>query len=618
VSDAVISINNGGLVTYLNPSAERQYDRTAERALGRPLADLYTFRWINKEDEAAAAAALERRGFWHGENLHVRHDGRTLHVDSSVSVLHDASGAAVGLLAVIRDVTAARRAEEALRESNQRQRMALDAAALGTWRHRIEDGVVELDARARAHYGVDAPRVAIDEILTRIHPDDAGVLRQAIAASLDPARRAAVRAEYRVVKSDGTVCWLAISGQVQFDDSGGAPRPTIGVGTTRDITEQKHAEDSLREADRRKDEFLAILAHELRNPLAPIRTAVGILRTPSVPDPIAARSRDVIERQVAHMTRLIDDLLDVSRLSRGKMNLQRGPLLLDQVLDAAVETARPWIQERRHAFEQRRLAEAVCLEGDLARLSQVFANLLNNAAKFTPADGRIQLDVAEGTDRVEVRVTDSGQGIAPEHLDAIFDLFTQSTNAGAPAAGGLGIGLTLARRLVELHGGSLTAASDGPGRGATFTVTLPVSPSAHAGCAPGQPEPARARNLGRRVLVVDDNVDAAETSAALLAAAGCVVDVAFSGEQALASASRFQPEIVLLDLGMPGLSGIDRCARLRDTAAGGALYIAAVTGWGQDEDRRRTQAAGFDAHLVKPVPPDALLALIEQAPRPTP
>jgi PAS domain S-box-containing protein len=581
--------------------------------IGRPLSDLYTYEWIDSGDEQIAWAALAHEGFWRGENRHVLRNGRVLHVESSVSVLHDAAGTRTGLLAVVRDVTASARSEAALQESSARNRMALDAADLGTWRFDVESGRVALDRRAREHYGVASRSVDISEIIARFHPDDAPGLQGAMEAAMDPAIRAPVAAECRIVRPDGSLRWLSVNGVARFEQRGGVARPVLSIGTTRDITDQKRTEDALRNADRRKDEFLAILAHELRNPLAPIRTAVGILQSPGVPEPLLVRSRAIIERQVAHMTRLIDDLLDVSRLSRGKMNLQRGPLLLDHILDAAIETARPAIDEHRHRLEQHRSPSIVCVEGDLARLSQVFANLLNNAAKFTPAGGTISIDVMARPAAVNVTVTDTGQGIAPDRLDSIFDLFTQGSAPSAPAVGGLGIGLALARRLVELHGGTLTASSPGIDRGATFTVTLATIASETACASVGRDE-GPARHLRRRVLVVDDSLDAADTTAGLLESAGCIVRAANSGEQALEDIPVFDPEIVLLDIGMPGLNGLEVCSRIRALPRGRARFVVAVTGWGQEEDRRKTQEAGFDAHMVKPVAPDVLLDLVERAP----
>jgi two-component system CheB/CheR fusion protein len=320
------------------------------------------------------------------------------------------------------------------------------------------------------------------------------------------------------------------------------------------------------------------------------------------------RARDIIERQVAHMARLVDDLLDVSRLSRGKMNLQREEIALDDVLDLAFETARPLIDERRHQVTEYRTPQRLVLDGDLARLSQVFANLLNNAAKYTPQGGTISLVVHEADGHVNVSVSDTGIGIDAEHLNGIFELFAQGSSP-APSVGGLGIGLALARRLVELHGGTLTVSSPGIGRGATFTVTLPIVRSVAA----PQNSPPRSTTTcsARRVLVVDDNVDAAESTAELLSAFGCQVRTAYDGEQALAESIAFAPDTVLLDLGMPGLDGLETCRRLRTQDRGSEMAIVALTGWGQDEDRRRTKLAGFDAHLVKPLAPDMLLDAIE-------
>jgi PAS domain S-box-containing protein len=430
--------------------------------------------------------------------------------------------------------------------------------------------------------------------------------REAVAQYCRTGRIEPYEKEY--FRRDGERFWGLFAGR-RIESAG------QGVAVVIDITERKRAEQALRDADRRKDDFLAILAHELRNPLAPIRTAVGILRAEGVPEPVRQQSREVIERQVAHMTRLIDDLLDVSRLSRGKMHLQRGPVLLDQVLDAAIETARPAIEQRRHRLAQRRGGAPVCVDGDHARLSQVFANLLNNAAKYTPQGGTIVIEVDARPARVEVHVRDTGQGIAPERAEAIFDLFEQGAGGEHVAPDGLGIGLALARRFVELHGGTLTASSPGVGAGATFTVSLPVIPMPDESAADAERCGRGPNRLGRRVLVVDDSVDAADMTATLLQVAGCSTRAVYSGEQVVAAVEAFAPEIVLLDVGLPGMDGLEVCRRLRALPQGRSLFIVAITGWGQDDDRRKTREAGFDAHLVKPVATDALLQVVEQAPR---
>jgi signal transduction histidine kinase/CheY-like chemotaxis protein len=419
-----------------------------------------------------------------------------------------------------------------------------------------------------------------------------------------------VNVEYRTVRPHEATRWLSISGTVRFELVDGTERAVVGIGTTRDVTEHRRTQERLHDADRRKDEFLAILAHELRNPLAPIRTAVGILRASNVPEALQVRARDIIDRQVAHMARLVDDLLDVSRLSRGQISLQRGALSLDDVLDAAIETARPIVEDRRHTLTEHRSERSIVLDADLARLSQVFANLLNNAAKYTPPGGAIAIEVADGPGYVEIRVSDTGEGIAPDQLERIFGLFAQGGGSAGSSAGGLGIGLALARKLVELHGGVITVDSAGSGRGTTFTVTLPIVEEAGAVERSVPQQAVVAATRSRRVLVVDDNADAADTTTLLLQATGCVVRTAYGGEQALRELDSFTPDVVLLDLGMPGLDGVEVCRRIRELPSGASIRVIAVTGWGQEESRRRTALAGFDAHLVKPVNPDALLQIV--------
>lgn len=377
----------------------------------------------------------------------------------------------------------------------------------------------------------------------------------------------------------------------------------------KDLTAEKRAEEAQREEAQRKDEFLAILAHELRNPLAPIRTAVGLLKQDGVPEALRAQARTIIERQVAHMARLVDDLLDVSRLSRGQIALHREHVTLSDVLDLAIETARPIIDARSHTLVRRAAAGPVHLHADAARLSQVFANLLHNAAKYTPKGGTITIDVEQAPEQVRVRVADTGIGIAPDQLERIFQLFAQGGGEDGAGSPGLGIGLALARRLVDLHDGTLSAHSRGPGRGAVFTVALPVSAVSVTADVPTVMT-STSPELNTRVLVVDDNSDAADTTALLLESSGCDVRTAYSGEGALAEVEAFDPDVVLLDLGMPRMDGIETCRRLRALPHGAEAHVIAVTGWGQEESRRQTQEAGFDAHLVKPVEPDALLAVL--------
>jgi signal transduction histidine kinase len=387
-----------------------------------------------------------------------------------------------------------------------------------------------------------------------------------------------------------------------------------------EIAERARIERQLKAADRHKDEFLAMLAHELRNPLAPIRNALQIMHRKTLEDPQLVWTRDVIERQLGSLTRLVDDLLDVSRITRGKINVAREPLELRTVIARAVETVQPLIAEKGHHLEVDVPDASVNVQGDLTRLTQVVGNILANAAKYTDSGGRIDLSGRNDGAWVEIRVRDSGIGIPADQLTRIFDLFTQADRTGERARGGLGIGLALVHRLVELHGGTVAGRSDGPGRGSEFVVRLPRSIDAirspaieEATAGDGTDAPVQVR---RRILIVDDNRDALESLGTLMQMAGHVVQTAPDGEQALCEAPEFHPDLVLLDLGLPRLDGYEVARRIRAAPWGKNLVLVALTGWGQDADRRRTREAGFDWHLVKPLDFDALTEFLRALPPP--
>jgi PAS domain S-box-containing protein len=390
---------------------------------------------------------------------------------------------------------------------------------------------------------------------------------------------------------------------------------------TRDVTEQKELENELRrrmlelaEAARRKDDFLATLAHELRNPLAPIRNAVQVLKLKAPSDPKLTRSFDVIDRQVTHMARLLEDLLDVSRISRDKLELRREAVAIHEVLEAAIETSRPMLDAGRHELRVHAPQEPIWVNGDPVRLAQIFSNLLNNAAKYTPSGGKIVVSVESEPNAVSVSVEDNGIGIEPDVLPSVFDIFTQAGAALGRSQGGIGIGLSLVKGLVALHGGTVRAMSEGTNRGSTFVVTLPTLRL--AGFETGTPNVVTPLERGYRVLVVDDNVDSAETIASLLEILGSEVKTAFDGAASLSLAEAFAPEVVLLDVGMPGMDGLEVCRRLRREPWGRDAFVVAMTGWGSEEDRRRTRDAGFDAHLVKPIDSAALMKLLAERLRP--
>jgi PAS domain S-box-containing protein len=401
--------------------------------------------------------------------------------------------------------------------------------------------------------------------------------------------------EKRFLRRDGETIWMKLTvSRARVADVHGAH----GVAVIEDITEQKHAEEDLREADRRKDEFLATLAHELRNPLAPIRNSLHIFRMKGIQDPAVEQVTSMMERQVAHMVRMVDDLLEVSRISRGKIELRKESVELAAVLRNAVDTSLPLIEKGHHKLIVDVPDEPVLLEADPVRLAQVFANLLNNSAKYTREGGEIRVTVTVDDGMAVVCVRDNGEGIPRPMLQRVFNMFTQVAT-GTRAHGGLGIGLTLARTLVHLHGGSIEAASDGPGKGCEFTVKLPIALHAvvHA------PAPSKDLAAGaplRRVLVVDDNHDAADSLGMLLQFLGAEVFVAHDGHAALAAIRNYQPAVVLLDLGMPGMNGLEVARRIREDPVSRGITLVALTGWGQREDRRRTTEAGFDYHLVKP------------------
>jgi signal transduction histidine kinase len=360
--------------------------------------------------------------------------------------------------------------------------------------------------------------------------------------------------------------------------------------------------EQLKEANHRKDEFLAMLAHELRNPLAPIRTAVQLLRLKELTEPHRQRARDVIERQVEHLVNLIDDLLDVSRITRGMITLQLEPVLVGAIVARAVETARPAIDAHKHALELDLPEELISVEGDKTRLVQVIANILHNAAKFMDPGGRIRLSVRREGQYALISIADTGIGIAPDLLPKIFELFTQVHAKSERAQGGLGIGLALVRRLTEMHGGTVTAHSDGAGRGSTFSVRLPVMVAQIAGLVhPKRDTGTIPRVASQRILVADDNRDAAEALSLQLQLAGHDVRTAHDGIEALTVAKTFDPDIVLLDIGMPKMDGYEVARQLRLQPGSRRVTLIALTGWGQQQDRDRTADAGFDAHLVKPV-----------------
>ncbi len=506
------------------------------------------------------------------------------------------------------DVTDRLAAEEALRESESFYRQTLESIPGMTFTNTpdgacdyVSDQWVELT-------GVPASEQLGDGWVQLLHPDDRGRAFQAWRAAVEG--RGEYDLEFRVRRRDGEYEWFKVRGRAIRDQAGHIAR---WFGAAISVQNLKEAEEALREADRRKDEFLAMLAHELRNPLAPIRNAVHILRMLGPKDPKLDSARDMIERQVNHLVRLVDDLLDVSRVSRGKITLRKAPLDLGAVVRQVVETTRPLLDARRHELTLTLPGEPVRVEGDFTRLAQVVGNLLNNAAKYTDEGGRIGLTVERVLERdsaqAVIRVRDSGRGIDPRALPSLFDLFYQVDRNLDRSEGGLGIGLSLVKSLVEMHGGKVEAHSGGRGRGSEFVVRLPCLPDERAAARPDPVGAGVPDTSTNRILVVDDNRDSADSMALLLELDGHEVLTAHDGREAVEVALRERPRVVLLDIGLPYLDGYQACRAMREGGLTDALLVA-MTGYGQDEDRRMSREAGFDAHLVKPVDMRAIQELL--------
>ncbi len=507
------------------------------------------------------------------------------------------------------------RAEARLRESEERRRLALDAAEMGAWHIDPVSKTLTTDDRFRSIFAGTTEAMDSEQAFACVHADDRGRVRDAVAAATRADDPAPYAEEYRVIHKDGSVRWVFARGRANFDRSD--PRRLVSFdGTVADVTERKCIEDErerlvgqLRDADRRKDEFLATLAHELRNPLAPIRNALHIMRLSGDSGTIE-KARAVMERQLLQLVRLVDDLLDMSRITSGKLELRREPVELRQVIDAAVETSLPAIEQEGHALNVFMPDEPVIVEGDAIRLAQVVSNLLNNSAKYTKVKGDIRLNVRREDGMAVVMVADDGIGIPPAMIDRVFDMFTQVDRTLEKTTGGLGIGLSLVKGLVGMHGGTIEARSEGEGLGSEFIVRLPEVLSTVRKVESTIVDEAPGPSSRRSVLIADDNADSAESLKQVLELLGHDVRIADNGVHAVDLAQVFRPDVILLDIAMPKLNGFEACRRIRGQPWGKNAILVAITGWGHDEDRRRSREAGFDHHLVKPVDIERLEKLL--------
>ena len=751
MQDAVLAFDVDDHVIYMNPAAERQYGCVASQMLGRPRGDLLRERWPDAQSALQAREALRTQGGYRAESVHVRGDGRGIHVECTVSLLKDATRRPLGTLSVIRNIedrvearttlavaaaalsqrerqfatlvenspdifaridrdlrylyvspvverysgvpaaahigrtrtevgmpvelqddweravrkvfatgqvanfkfryasidglarvfstrlipefgtdggvesvlsiasniTEQEQIDAALRESKARLEFTLAAAHVGEWEIDVASGESRHSDLFDRCFGYAAPVPGrnLDMLFAHVHADD----RERVRALVTRAFAGGVDLSFdcRVVWPDDSVHWIDVHGSpyISARASEHEPPRLRYLGIIADITLRKQTEATLHDADLRKDEFLATLAHELRNPLAPIRNAVQIMQL-SRDDAMHCKARKIIERQLRQMVHLVDDLLDVSRISQGKVELRLEQVDVSDAVLAAIETSRPLIDAGRHDLTTRLAApRALMVDADVTRLCQIVANLLNNAAKYTPEGGHIQVLAERDGAEAVITVQDSGIGLTRDMLSRVFDLFAQVERSVVRAQGGLGIGLALVKRLVEMHGGSVAAFSDGPDLGCRFVVRLPLL-RAPLSVVPRIPahELAAEETDGLRVLVVDDNIDSADSLSQVMQILGYPVATAHDGVEAVEMAAGWRPAVVLMDIGMPRMSGLEAASAIRALPGGDRPWLIALSGWGQSDDRRKSREAGFDHHFVKPVDVESLIELIRRLP----
>ncbi|GIZ52752.1 PAS domain-containing hybrid sensor histidine kinase/response regulator [Noviherbaspirillum aridicola] len=530
-------------------------------------------------------------------------DGSVLWVNIDASVVSDSRGRPLHAIASMREIEAQKRAETALHAGEARWREMADALPLIVWSARADGSHEYYSRQWQASTGMPPQAALGDGWLDAIHPDDRQHVLETWRRSVDAGE--SFEAQYRLRDREGDYRWVLARALPLCDERGHVAR---WMGTCCDIHDQRLAEEELRSSGRRKNEFLAMLAHELRNPLAPISTAAQLLKISAGDERRVRQASEIIGRQVRHMTELVDDLLDVSRVTRGLVTLDNDEFDLKQVVAAAIEQSRPLIEGRHHVLKTRMDGQPAIARGDRTRMIQVVANLLNNAAKYTPQGGEITLSLDVLRDRARLSVRDNGIGIEPTLLPRIFELFTQAERTPDRAQGGLGLGLALVKHIMTLHGGSVEAHSEGLGRGSLFAVTIPLPADAATGTRDEHRAPPAAGPL--HLMVVDDNQDAAHTLAALLEVHGHRVVVSHNGADALARAANDPPQVFILDIGLPDIDGFALARRLRAMPRTQSALLVALTGYDQEQDRDRAREAGFDHHLVKPLDMDRLFALL--------
>jgi PAS domain S-box-containing protein len=651
--DAVIGKTLDAVITSWNAAAERLYGYTAAEVIDKPIALLVP---PDHPDELPSIMNRLKRGerVENFETVRLSKDGRRVDMAVTISPVKNPAGRIIGASTIARDITARKRAEASLRFLADASAALASLVDYGSTLQKVASLAVPYFAdwcgvdmpdkdgslRRVAVAHVDPAKIELARELDRRYPPDPNapqgpfhVMRTGRSELLadisdELLDRGARDPEHRrILRELGLKSYMGVPLQTRGKTLGVITFVSAESGRRYDATDLAVAEDlahraavaienarlysQLREADRLKDEFLAMLAHELRNPLAPVRNALHVMKQPAAGAAIIAQVREMADRQVTHMGRLLDDLMDVSRVSRGRIELRKEVVDAVPVIRRTVEAIRPLVEERRHTLSVSLPEEPLWLEADPHRLEQVLTNLLTNAAKYTDLGGQIGLTAEREDHRIVLRVRDTGVGIAPEMLPRIFDLFVQAERRLDRSQGGLGIGLTLVHRLVQLHGGTIEASSPGLGRGSEFVVRLPAMTGKNDADALTRSGNSRCHDLAaRRVLVVDDNRDAADSLGLYLRLAGQEVRIAHSGPDALQLFPEFRPEIVFLDIGMPVMDGYEVARQIRSLPQGRDLLLIAVTGWGQEEDRIRSREAGFDHHLIKPVQPEALHPLL--------
>jgi len=599
---AIFQLDPTGRVLSWNEGAQRLKQYSANEILGKHFSVFYPQEALDRKFPDMELEVAAQVGRFEDEGWRVRKDGTLFWANVVITALRDESGGLAGYLKITRDLTERRQAEEGLRQSEEKFRLLVEGV--------MDYAIFMLDPDGRvASWNVGAERIKgyrAAEIMGRHF--STFYQREAIADG-KPERELREALEHGRVEDEG---WRIRKNGERFwanvvITALRAPDGTLRgfAKITRDLTERRRVE-ALREADRQKNEFLALLAHELRTPLAPIRTALHVIGQPRAEPSEIARAHAIAERQLRHMARLMDDLLDVVRVGEGRIDLNRETIDLRDLVRRGVEAAGSAANERRQNVEVDLPPDPVRLFVDPTRIEQVLANLLGNAVKYTDRGGTIRVRVARDEDDALLEVSDNGIGIDPKAHPRIFDLFVQEDRRLDRSVGGMGIGLTLVRRLIELHGGTVEASSPGPGLGSRFVVRLPLR---QAGAAEGSVAP---EDLGAdapppiRILVVDDNVDAAESLMMMMKILGQDVRVAFDGPTALSVAMEFRPDLVFLDIGMPEMDGYEVARRIRGEPRTRDARLVALTGWGQVEDRELYRRAGFDEHLVKPADPAVL------------